>query len=85
MATYDAIPRITNAAKSVGTDIYNRSFLVVDEYHRLLSDYVFRNKAVTGLLEHAPLFKSKTYISATPIDREFLLDELQDMPITRIV
>ncbi len=82
MATYDAIPRVMDV---LGAERYSNTLLVVDEYHRLLSDLVFRNKAVTGLLEHAPRFTSKTYISATPIEREFLLNELQGMPITKIV
>lgn len=82
MATYDAIPRIVKVA---GAEIYDKAFLLVDEFHRLLFDYSFRNDAVTGLLQHAPRFINKTYMSATPIEHEFLLDELQDMPITRIV
>ena len=30
-------------------------------------------------------FSRATYMSATPIEREFLLDELQTLPTTRIV
>lgn len=82
MATYDAIPRIVDVA---GADIYRRAFLLVDENHRLLHDYNFRHDAVTGLLEHAPRFDCKTFMSATPIEREFLLDELQDMDMTKII
>ena len=82
MATYDAIPRIADVA---GAEIYSKAFLLVDEYHRLLFDYSFRHSAIAGLLEQAPRFASKTYLSATPIEQEFLLDELQTMPQTKII
>ena len=82
MATYDAIPRIADVA---GAEIYSKAFLLVDEYHRLLFDYSFRHSAIAGLLEQAPRFASKTYLSATPIEQEFLLDELQSMPQTKII
>jgi len=82
MATYDAIPRVADVA---GAEIYSKAFLLVDEYHRLLFDYSFRNHAITGLLEQAPRFASKTYLSATPIGQEFLLDELQSIPQVKII
>lgn len=82
MATYDAIPRVADVA---GAEIYSKAFLLVDEYHRLLFDYSFRNHAITGLLEQAPRFASKTYLSATPIGQEFLLDELLSIPQVKII
>lgn len=82
MATYDAVPRVVDVA---GTEIYSKAFLLVDEYHRLLFDYSFRHSAIAGLLELTPRFTSKTYLSATPIEQEFLLDELQAMPQTKII
>lgn len=82
MATYDAIPRVADVA---GAEIYSKAFLLVDEYHRLLFDYSFRHSAIAGLLEQAPRFANKTYLSATPIEQEFLLDELQTMPQTKII
>ena len=80
MATYDAIPRVAEIA---GAEIYAKALLLVDEYHRLLFDYSFR--AITGLLAEMLKFSRATYMSATPIEREFLLDELQTLPTTRIV
>ena len=77
MATYDAIPRVAEVA---GAEIYAKALLLVDEYHRLLFDYSFRHRAVMGLLA-----SRVTYMSATPIEREFLLDELQTLPTTRII
>lgn len=82
MATYDAIPRVVDMA---GSEIYKKAFLLVDEYHRLLFDYSFRHSAIAGLLEQAPRFASKTFLSATPIEQEFLLDELQGIPQVKII
>lgn len=82
MATYDAIPRVVDVA---GSEIYKKAFLLVDEYHRLLFDYSFRHSAIAGLLEQAPRFASKTFLSATPIEQEFLLDELQGIPQVKII
>ena len=82
MATYDAIPRVAEVA---GAEIYAKALLLVDESHRLLFDYSFRHRAVMGLLAEMPKFSRVTYMSATPIEREFLLDELQTLPTTRII
>lgn len=81
MATYDAIPRVAEIA---GAEIYAKALLLVDEYHRLLFDYSFRHRAITGLLAEMLKFSRATYMSATPIEREFLLDELQTLPTTRL-
>ena len=75
MATYDAIPRVAEIA---GAEIYAKALLLVDEYHRLLFDYSFRHRAITGLLAEMLKFSRATYMSATPIEREFLLDGLSD-------
>ena len=72
MATYDAIPRVAEIA---GAEIYAKALLLVDEYHRLLFDYSFRHRAITGLLAEMLKFSRATYMSATPIEREFLLDD----------
>ena len=68
MATYDAIPRVAEIA---GAEIYAKALLLVDEYHRLLFDYSFRHRAITGLLAEMLKFSRATYMSATPIEREF--------------
>ena len=82
MATYDAITRVAEIA---GAEIYAKVLLLVDEYHRLLFDSSFRNRDLPGLLAEMLKFSRATYMSAIPIEREFLLDELQTLPTTRIV
>lgn len=38
-----------------------------DEYHNLFKQYLFRSKAINGILEHYNKFKSYCFLSATPI------------------
>jgi hypothetical protein len=37
------------------------------------------------VLTYAPKFHNVTYMSATPIEREYILDELQNMPMVDLV
>jgi len=53
----------------------------VDEYHSLFIQYSFRNKAIKKLLAIAANFERVTYMSATPTEQEFILEELKDFPI----
>lgn len=41
--------------------------LLTDEYHDLFKQYLFRHKAVNGVLDHYNKFKSYCFLSATPI------------------
>ena len=77
VCTYDQLPRV---AKLVGYD-WN---LLIDELHLLFSQYDFRNKAVKGVLEEFSKFRSWAFLTATPIESEFMLDELKDIPTYKI-
>ena len=77
VCTYDQLPRV---AKLVGYD-WN---LLVDELHLLFSQYDFRNKAVKGVLEEFSKFRSWAFLTATPIEMDFMLDELKDIPTYKI-
>ena len=81
MATYDAIPRVAEVA---GAEIYAKALLLVDEYHRLLFDYSFRHRAIRELLATAARFDRATYMTATPIEREYMLEELRHLPTCEI-
>ena len=50
----------------------------MDEYHCLFKDYSFRNKAILNLLEVTKRFKNVCFMSATPIEGEFVMNELKD-------
>ena len=50
----------------------------------LFNQYSFRNSAIRNLLSIAVDFERVTYMSATPIEREYWLEELIDLPEYRI-
>ena len=69
--TYDSFPFVCDVLVSQGLDPYKDCFLFVDEWHTLLNSYKYRYAAVRGLLDLAPKFERKTYVSATPVPREY--------------
>lgn len=85
MLTYDSLPRFIELCEAIGKNIYDKFFLLVDEWHILFNSYIFRNPAITDLLKHASLFKEVTYMSATPIEQKYILKELKHLPIIEII
>ena len=83
--TYDSLERTVDAISKIGIDVYNEFFLLVDEWHVLFNSYVFRNAAVMRLLNIVPLFDRVTYMTATPIEEEFLFDEIKHLPVIKVV
>ena len=82
--TYDSLERLITLLLGSGLDVYNDYYLLVDEWHILFNSYAFRKNAVQKVLYHAPLFKEVTYMTATPIERQFMLKELEDLPIVEV-
>lgn len=80
LVVYDSLPRLKNVLSGLGYDVYRDFFLLIDEYHVLFNQYSFRNDAIKRLLEIAPNFERVTYMSATPIEQEFILEELTQLP-----
>jgi len=80
LVTYNSLEKVINTLADLGYNVYRDFFLLVDEYHILFNQYSFRNKAIKTLLEYAKNFDRVTYMSATPIDEEFILDELKHLP-----
>lgn len=79
--TYDSLARVVECLLENDYDnVLSDYFLLVDEYHVLFKDYIFRNKAVSSLLKIAKQFQSVTYMSATPLDDYFILEELKEFP-----
>ena len=81
---YDSLPRVINVFEEIGIDVYSECFLLVDEYHILFNQYTFRNEPITKLLGLASRFREKTYMTATPLCDEFMIEELKDMPVYEI-
>lgn len=78
--TYDSLPKVCRILASLGHDTYRNMHLCVDEWHLLFNSYGFRNNAVRNLLSIAQDFDKVTYMSATPIERRYWLDELLGFP-----
>ena len=68
----------------MGIDVYQDFFLLVDEWHVLFKYYVFRNRAVKNVLGIAPHFKEVTYMTATPIEEEYLFKEIKHLSVIEI-
>lgn len=82
--TYDSLPRVITALQSTGINPYKELFLLVDEWHVLFNSYSFRHTAITKLLTLSAQFSRVTYMTATPIEREYILEELKHLPICEI-
>ena len=54
--------------------------ILIDEYHNLLKQYSFRDKAINGVLAHFKEFKSYCFISATPIPNNLKPAIFNDIP-----
>lgn len=74
MCTYDKIPKILEC---INAKDYR---LLVDEYHNLLKQYMFRATAINGVLDNFKEFKSFCFMSATSIDPELKPEVLKDIP-----
>jgi hypothetical protein len=82
--TYDRLEYVINLLEQNGYKPYQRFYLLVDEWHILFNSYAFRNEAVKNVLFHSCKFNKVTYMTATPIENEFILEELKDFPIVEV-
>jgi len=83
--TYDKLEFLIELLQRLGFNPYKNFFLLVDEWHILFNSYAFRNEAVKKVLKHSQIFDCVTYMTATPIEEEFILDELKDLPAKEVV
>lgn len=75
MVTYDSLKKLKKYASKFN--------LLIDEYHLLFNQYIFRNEAVVDVLNLYKEFKSFTFMTATVLEDEFILEEL--MGIVKVV
>ena len=80
LVTYNSFGKVINTLSDSGYNVYRDFSLLVDEYHILFNQYSFRNAPIKELLHYADNFGRVTYMSATPIEKEFLLEELKHLP-----
>lgn len=74
IVTYDSLGKVVECINP--EDFY----LLIDEYHLLFNAYSFRSKAIHVVLDHYKKFKAYTFMTATPLEEEFILEELKDLP-----
>lgn len=85
MVTYDSLPKIIKWLSELNQEPYSNYKLLVDEYHKILSDYSYRDKAIDGLLKESLKFSHCTYLSATPINPKFTPSVLANFPQYEII
>jgi hypothetical protein len=82
--TFDSLKKVCDTLDYFGCNPYKNAHLVVDEWHVLFNSYDYRYDGIRRLLDTAPRFDKATYISATPIERKYYLDEIKHLPEYRI-
>lgn len=85
MTTYDSLPKVINWLEELHQNPYSNYKLLVDEYHKILSDYSYRDKAIDGLLKESLKFNHCTYLSATPINPKYTPTILKSFPQYEII
>ena len=73
--TYDSLPKLIGWLSS--TEGWK---VLIDEYHLILEDMDFRYDAINGLMEEIQKFRHYSFLSATPIDLDFEIDFLKQLP-----
>ena len=76
MTTYNSLGKVMESFGDV-----SGLNLLIDEYHTLFTQYSFRKDAIMGVLENFRRFRSFTFMTATPLEEDFILDELKGIPI----
>lgn len=74
IATYDALEKLMENIPN-----YSDYFLLIDEYHLLFNDYSFRKAVIQTVLQNFRKFKDWCFMTATPLKKEFILEELKDI------
>lgn len=78
--TYDSLPKLVG-----WLDNTEKWKVLVDEYHLILEDMDFRYDAINGLMEEIQKFNHYSFLSATPIDFDFEIDFLKQLPHYKVV
>ena len=79
MTTYDSLPKVCATLTALGHSPYEDMHLVIDEWHLLFASLGFREDAKKGVFREATRFRLVTYLSATPVDREYWFKEMSNL------
>ena len=83
MVTYDSLPMIIQVIEEErGDEVYDY-FLLIDEAHDLTLQYGWRENAVNNVLGNYRKFKEWCFMTATPVGREFMPEQFEDIKIVR--
>lgn len=74
MVTYDSLPKALKAIRKPSD-----WFVLVDEWHVMFNAYNFKQSAVDKLCEALKHFDAVSYMTASPINREFIPTQLEGM------
>lgn len=74
MCTYDKLPYLN---RYINTLEYR---LLIDEYQVLFKDYSYRENTIENVFNNFKRYKSYCFMSATPIENEFVPDALEGIP-----
>jgi hypothetical protein len=91
MVTYDSLERLISLIDPASNEPLidpSKFKLLVDEYHILFTHYgsvnkPFRKKAVQTVLRNYEKFAECCFMSATPLEPDFILEELKEIPLVR--
>lgn len=83
VVTYDSLPKLISWLNKNGI-LGSEYRLLVDEFHLLLQEIDYREKAIFGLLKSVEHFGHYTFMSATPINDNFLTKDFTHLPYTEI-
>lgn len=82
ITTYESLTKLIEK-EWIEPNNYN---LLIDEFHCLIREYVFRNEGVSNVLTWFKSFASYTFMSATPVfEDDYVLDELKNIPIVKAI
>ena len=81
IVTYDSLHKVIEAIEEVKGRHLNDYFLLIDEVHYLMNNYKLRKGAINDLLKTYTLFNKWCFMTATPTDSEFMLEELKGIPV----
>ena len=79
MVTYDSLKKLS---KWINPEEY---YILIDELHLLFTEYSYRSAAVREVLEVYKFFKSFCFMTATPLEEDFILEELKDIPVVEAI
>ncbi len=86
ITTYDSLYKVIEAINELNeSETKQRKlkdyFLLIDEVHYIMNNYKLRKNAIKRLMEAYKLFDKWCFMTATPNEPEFMLDELKDIPL----